>query len=174
MDNIQDIGTTLANLGLGVVISAVVIWLVYKYIISVKFENDKKENKIRADRAKVELDLLKQEKTQEMERNKQMYTLVTEVQTKQVEQLNNINTSLVSMNESMIVERVSLAETRKDLEEIYALLNKVYSQGERTMNNTEEANEYNKEILQKLLEVVELYKLVYGNDKNKEKENEGD
>lgn len=152
-ETLSTFGNFINRFGLPILISCIAIIIVLK-IIQSRMEENKQRSSIEREKAELELELTKQEKNAEMKRNEQMFVMVTEVQTKQIEQLNNISNVLTTASRDLHSDGMELKEARQDIKEIYQLLEKVYRCSEDNISISEQ----NKEVIQKLYEAVELYK----------------
>ena len=162
-ETLNTFGEFINKFGLSILISCITIIVVLK-IVQSRIEESKQRSNIDIEKAELELELTKQEKNAEMKRNEQMFVMVTEVQTKQIEQLNNISNVLTTATRDLHSDGMELKEARQDIREIYQLLEKVYRCSEDNINISEQ----NKEVLDKLYEAVELYKELNVNKKGDE------
>lgn len=82
-----------------------------------------------SDKAKIELDLLTKERLANIEQNKQMYELVTKVQSEQVVQMENISKVIVTLKDEVVnsasIVRQTLENTETLETDVCGILKKV-------------------------------------------------
>lgn len=135
-DTIDAIGSMINKYGFMVVFSVIVLILVIVYFVNRDKRNGKKEDS--------ELQILTKERESAIEQNKQMFDLVTKVQTEQVVQLQQMTDSLKEMNRSVEHSEIKVSEASTHLEEIRV--------------STRTCDENSKVILETISEILEYVK----------------
>lgn len=109
-ETIDAIGSMINKYGFMVVFSVIVLILVVFYFVNHDKRNGKKQDS--------ELQILTKERESAIEQNKQMFDLVTKVQTEQVVQLQQMTDSLKDMNRSVQNNELKMDEATDHFEEM--------------------------------------------------------
>ena len=109
-ETIDAIGSMINKYGFMVVFSVIVLILVVFYFVNHDKRNGKKQDS--------ELQILTKERESAIEQNKQMFDLVTKVQTEQVVQLQQMTDSLKDMNRSVQNNEKKMTEAYDHFEEM--------------------------------------------------------
>lgn len=110
VETIEAIGSMINKYGFMIVFSVIVLILVVFYFVNHDKRTGKKQDS--------ELQILTKERESAIEQNKQMFDLVTKVQTEQVVQLQQMTDSLKDMNRSVQNNEIKMNEATDHFEEL--------------------------------------------------------
>lgn len=112
VQNISEFGKFINEYGFLIIFGAVILIALGTGIFMFLRSWNKRESAriaSESDKAKIELDLLTKERLANIEQNKQMYELVTKVQSEQVVQMENISKVIVTLKDE-VVNSASIAK----------------------------------------------------------------
>lgn len=132
VQNINDFGRFINEYGFLIVFGAVILIALGTGIFMFLRSWNKRESAriaSESDKAKIELDLLTKERLANIEQNKQMYELVTKVQSEQVVQMENISKVIITLKDEVVnsasIVRQTLENTETLETDVCGILKKV-------------------------------------------------
>lgn len=123
----------------------VIIILVWYFRAKIKTMNDNAS--MEKEKTLTELDLMKKQRLQEMDRNDKITGLVIDVQTKQVDQLNKMNDNMDDLSKMITSTYLEMKSVHADIDNVYTIVTKIQKDTGETLTVVKESNQIVKKMI---------------------------
>lgn len=123
----------------------VVIILIWYFKAKIKTMNDNAS--IEKEKALTELNLMKQQRLQEMNRDNKITNLVIDVQTKQVDQLDKMTENMDDLSKILTSAYHEMKAVHSDIDNVYTIVNKIQKDTGETLTVVKENNQIVKKMI---------------------------
>lgn len=148
MEDLGTVGKFIELYGFPALLASVTIILLIKYFKN-KINVMNEDAQMAKEKANIELDLMKEQRMREMDRDDKITSLVMDVQTKQVEQLDKISENLNNMNKSINSYYYEVKNIHADIDDIGRIVSEIQQNTGETLIVVKENNKTVNEILSK-------------------------
>lgn len=157
VETVSDFAKLANEYGFMLLFSVIILMLIVVFFVKYEKQESKKSNN--------DMDILYQERHASIEQNKQMFNLVTNVQTEQVSQLQNMTKVLQDISSRVETSSEKISNTDNNMIRVEKSVLEANTQNESIINTVAEILEFvkasskcDKEILEKVTKLEELMK----------------